>query len=90
MNGPVQGVATKAARRPVAKALCRPPDWVKDTDGSSYSPARLAVIATASTSSATTTPGSCNWNAQPTSLPAARKASRTTPSASVATSTPAV
>ena len=35
MNGPVHGVATKAASSPVENALARPPSRVIDSDGSS-------------------------------------------------------
>jgi hypothetical protein len=49
----------------------------------------LAVIATASSSSAATTPGSCNWKAQPTCCPPARNASSSAPSAAQVTMTPA-
>ena len=69
-NGPAQGVATKAASAPVAKlpAGCRPPP----STGSSNRPSRLAVIATASSSRSMIVRGSCSWNAQPASVPAAR------------------
>ena len=90
MNGPVHGVATTAARTPVANALAGSPLRVTDTDGSSNIPARLAVMAAASTSRPTTTPGSCNWNAQPTCSPAARSASTSPPSAVHARMTPAL
>ena len=61
MNGPVQGVATKAASSPVAKALfLAPPACAKPGTLNSKSPARLAVITTHSANSATTTPGSCS------------------------------
>ena len=90
MNGPVQGVATKAASSPVANAPVFSPPMLTEIEGSSNRPAKFAVIAAASTSSATTTPGSCNWNAQPTCSPAARRASITAPSATQAITTPAV
>ena len=35
MNGPVHGVATKAASSPVENALPRPPERVNDSEGSS-------------------------------------------------------
>jgi len=50
----------------------------------------LAAIADASSSKATTTPGSCNWKAQPTCSPAARRASSKAPSPRQASTTPAV
>ncbi len=90
MNGPVHGVATKAAKRPVANDDPPPPFPASDSEGTSNRPAKLAVIATASTSSATTTPGSCNWKAQPTSSPPARSTSNSAPIAMQASTTPAV
>ena len=91
MNGPVHGVATKAASNPVAKLplpLAPPP--VIAIPGISNPPRKFAVSATASRNSATTTPGSCNWNAQPTASPLARKISSSPPSARQAMTTPAV
>ena len=81
----VAGLAKPGAPAPAGS----PPRRI-DTEGSSNNPAKFAVIAAASTSKATTTPGSCNWNAQPTCSPAARKASSSAPSATQASTTPAV
>ena len=71
MNGPVQGVATKAASAPVQKAPRVPPlagqrVAAADRRGSSNRPARLSAIAVTSSSSSRMTRGSCSWNAQPT------------------------
>ena len=93
MKGPVQGVAATAASSPVAKAPRtpeRPCPLPVSMLGSSKIPAKLSVMTVASTSSAMTTEGSCNWNAQPTCSPPARKASMIAPSAAQASTTPAV
>ena len=73
-NGPAHGVATNAASTPVPKlpaGCARPP-----STGSSNTPSRLAVIATASRSRSMIVRGSCSWNAQPASRPRRGSASR--------------
>ena len=91
MNGPVQGVATKAASRPVENEPPRdgaPPEIA--TPGTSNNPAKLAVIASDSKNRPTTTTGCCNWNAQPTCSPAERSNRIAAPNPAQAITTPAV
>ena len=83
MKGPVQGVATTAASTPVQNEPAIPPLRVSFSPAPmppiSKRPARLAVTDSIKNASNRTTAGSCNWNAQPTSSPAARKPSMTPP-----------
>ena len=93
-KGPVQGVATKAAKAPVKKAPRAPPLRVAASPaakaGKANKPARLKAMAVTSKSSRRMTFGSCSWNAQPAVSPAARRSSRSPPRARQMRITPAV
>ena len=88
------GTAPRRASRQMLLALrsrsCPRAGPRRRATGSSNRPSRLAVIATASRSSSMIVRGSCSWNAQPASAPAARISEQNTPSAPVPTTAPAV
>lgn len=90
MNGPLHGVATKAASAPVAIDPAAPPWLAKAGTGTSNRPARFSVIAKVSAISSTTMRGSCNWNAQPTADPPARSARISAPSPTHISTVPSI